>query len=79
MLFEIDPVPLAENLTALGGAPLVVRAFRSLDLPGAIREHVHVKQRERHVCARRRAALLRLHPVAVPASAASGEREHDRG
>ena len=47
MLFEIDPVPLAENLTALGGAPLVVRAFRSLDLPGAIREHIHVKQRER--------------------------------
>ena len=47
MLFEIDPVPLAENLTALGGAPLVARAFRSLGLPAAIREHVHVKQRER--------------------------------
>jgi hypothetical protein len=27
--------------------PLVVRAFRSLDLPGAIREHVHIKQRGR--------------------------------
>ena len=47
MLFEIDPVPLAENLTALGGVPLVVRAFRSLGLPAAIREHVHIKQRER--------------------------------
>src|SRR5271157_2264028 len=47
MLFEIDPKPLGEELTALGGVPLVVRAFRSLGLPGAIREHVHIKQRER--------------------------------
>ena len=27
MLFEIDPEPLGEELTALGGVPLVVRAF----------------------------------------------------
>ncbi len=27
MLFEIDPQPLAEELTALGGVPLVVRAY----------------------------------------------------
>ena len=47
MLFEIDPQPLAEELTALGGVPLVVRAFRSLGLPVAIREHVHIKQGER--------------------------------
>ena len=47
MLFEIDPKPLAEELTALGGVPRVVRAFRSLGLPGAIQEHVHIKQRER--------------------------------
>jgi hypothetical protein len=47
MLFEIDPKPLAEELTALGGVPLVVRAFRSLGLPAAIQEHVHIKQRER--------------------------------
>ncbi|MGA2476978.1 MAG: IS1380 family transposase [Terriglobia bacterium] len=47
MLFEIDPQPLAEELTALGGVPLVVRAFRSLGLPAAIQEHVQVKQRER--------------------------------
>jgi hypothetical protein len=47
MLFEIDPKPLAEELTALGGVPLVVRAFGSLGLPAAIQEHVHIKQRER--------------------------------
>ena len=47
MLFEIDPKPLGEELTALGGVPLVVRAFRSLGLPAAIQEHVHIKQRER--------------------------------
>ena len=40
-------VGLAEELTALGGVPLVVRAFRSLGLPAAIQEHVHIKQRER--------------------------------
>jgi hypothetical protein len=27
--FEIDPEPLAETLTAWGGVPLVVQAFRS--------------------------------------------------
>jgi hypothetical protein len=47
MLFEIDPKPLAEELTALGGVPLVVRAFRSLGLPAATQEHAHIKQRER--------------------------------
>ena len=47
MLFEIDPQPLAEELTALGGVPLVVRAFRSLGLPAVIQEHVHIKERER--------------------------------
>ena len=47
MLFEIDPQPLGEELTALGGVPLVVRAFRSLGLPAAIQEHVQIKERER--------------------------------
>ena len=47
MPFEIDPKPLAEELTGLGGVPLVVRAFGSLGLPAAIQEHVHIKQRER--------------------------------
>jgi hypothetical protein len=47
MLFEIDPKPLGEELTALGGVPLVMRAFRSLGLPDAMREQVHIKQRQR--------------------------------
>ncbi len=47
LLFELDPEPLEETLTALGGIPLVVQAFRSLGLPGSIQEHVRVKQRER--------------------------------
>ncbi len=46
-LFEIDPEPLEECLTALGGIPLLVRAARSLDVPGSVQRHVRVKQRER--------------------------------
>jgi len=29
LLFEVDPEPSEEMLTALGGTPLVVQAFRS--------------------------------------------------
>ena len=29
LLFEMDPQPIEETLTALGGIPLVVQAFRS--------------------------------------------------
>src|SRR2546422_11778058 len=47
LLFEIDPEPAREVLTAMGGAPLLVQAFRSLGLAGSVREHVHVKQRQR--------------------------------
>ena len=47
LLFELDPEPLHETLTALGGIPLVVQAFRSLGLPRSIQEHVRVKQRQR--------------------------------
>jgi len=47
LLFELDPEPLQETLTALGGIPLVVQAFRSLGLPQRIQEHVRVKQRQR--------------------------------
>ena len=47
LLFEVDPQPLEEALTALGGIPLVVQAFRSLRLPESVREHVRIKQRER--------------------------------
>lgn len=46
-LFEIDPEPLEECLTALGGIPLLVRAARSLDVPGSVARHLRVKQRER--------------------------------
>lgn len=34
-------------LTAWGGVPLSVQAFRSLGAPVSVRRHVHVKQRER--------------------------------
>jgi hypothetical protein len=33
LLFEVDPQPIEETLTALGGIPLVVQAFRSLRRP----------------------------------------------
>jgi hypothetical protein len=47
LLFEVDPEPLPEMLTAWGGVPLVVQAFRSLGLPASVRQHVRVKERER--------------------------------
>lgn len=47
LLFEIDPEPLPETLTALGGVPLLVQTFRSLALPASVRQHVRVKERER--------------------------------
>ena len=47
LLFDIDPDPIPETLTALGGVPLLVRTFRSLGLPAMVREHVPIKQRER--------------------------------
>ena len=40
LLFELDPQPAEEMLTALGGLPLVVQAFRSLGLPGSVKQHV---------------------------------------
>jgi len=46
-LFEIDPEPLEEQVTALGGIPLLVRAARSLDVPGSVARHLRLKQRER--------------------------------
>jgi hypothetical protein len=47
LLIEIDPEPLPETLTALGGVPLVVQTFRSLGLSFSVRQHVRVKQRAR--------------------------------
>lgn len=46
-LFDIDSEPLEECITAWGGVPLLVRAARSLDVPGLVQRHVQVKQRER--------------------------------
>ena len=46
-LFEIDPEPLEECVTAHGGLPLFVRAVRSLDVPGSVKRNLHLKQRER--------------------------------
>jgi len=46
-LFEFDPEPLAECVTAMGGMPLFVRAIRSLDVPGSVQRNLHVKQRQR--------------------------------
>ncbi len=47
LLFDIDPEPIPEMLTALGGVPLLVQTFRSLGLPAQVREHVRIKERER--------------------------------
>src|SRR5260370_22976037 len=47
LLFEIDPQPLPEAVTAMGGVPLVVQAFRSLGLSGSVQQHVHIKERQR--------------------------------
>jgi hypothetical protein len=47
LLFEFDPKPAEEMLTALGGLPLVVQAFRSLGLPGSVKQQLVVKERQR--------------------------------
>lgn len=47
LLFELDPEPAQETLTALGGVPLLVQAFRSLGLPASVKQHLKVKQRQR--------------------------------
>ena len=46
-LFEIDPEPIPETLTALGGVPLLVQTFRSLGLPAQARAHFRIKERDR--------------------------------
>ena len=46
-LFEIDEQPLEEAITGWGGVPLLARAIRSLDVPGSVRRHLEIKQRER--------------------------------
>lgn len=46
--FEYDfDQPAEEVLTAYAGIPLFVRAARSFDVPGSVRRHLHLKQRQR--------------------------------
>jgi len=47
LLFEFDSQAAEEMQTALGGLPLVVQAFRSLGLPGSVKQHLAVKERQR--------------------------------
>jgi len=47
LLFELDPEPLEECLTAYAGIPLFVQAMRSLHLPQSVQQQVRIKQRER--------------------------------
>jgi len=47
LLFEVDPEPASETLTALGGVPLLVQAFRSLGLAGSVKRQVTIKERQR--------------------------------
>lgn len=46
-LFQLDPEPLEECVTAYAGIPLFLQAARSLDIPGRVRRHVQIKQRQR--------------------------------
>jgi hypothetical protein len=46
-LFELDPEPLEETVTAYGGIPLFLRAARSLDVGGMVKRSLHLKQRQR--------------------------------
>ena len=45
--FEYDWEPAAEVLTAYAGLPLFVRALRSFNVPGSVKRHLHLKQRQR--------------------------------
>src|SRR5712692_9713001 len=46
-LFESDPEPAAEKLTSYGGAPLLIRTLRSLEVPQSVARHIQIKQRQR--------------------------------
>src|SRR5512140_3818304 len=45
--FEYDWEPAEEVLTAYAGVRLFVRAIRSFDVPGSMKRHLHLKQRQR--------------------------------
>jgi hypothetical protein len=46
-LFQIDPEPLEECVTVYAGLPLFLQAARLLDVPGRVKEHLQIKQRQR--------------------------------
>jgi hypothetical protein len=46
-LFQLDPEPLEECVTAYAGIPLFLQAARSLDVPGLVKQHLQIKQRDR--------------------------------
>lgn len=46
-LFQLDPEPLEECLTAYGGVPLFARAVRSFGLPISVKRQLHLNQRQR--------------------------------
>ncbi len=48
-LFQLDPEPLEECVTAYAGIPLFLQAARSLDLPSRVEQHVQIKQRQRRI------------------------------
>ncbi|HLI85244.1 MAG TPA: hypothetical protein VKV17_15095 [Bryobacteraceae bacterium] len=43
----MDPQPLEEIVTCYGGVGLRLRAARSLGVPGSVRRHLSLKQRQR--------------------------------
>ena len=46
LLFQLDPKPLEECLTAYAGIPLFVQVVRSLDVLGRVQEHLQIRQRQ---------------------------------
>jgi len=46
-LFQLDPEPLEEEVTAYAGIPLFVQTVRSLHVPGSVKRHWQIKRRER--------------------------------
>ena len=47
LLFQLDPEPMEECVTAYAGIPLFLQAVRSLDVPGRVKQHLQIKQRQR--------------------------------
>jgi hypothetical protein len=45
--FDYDEGHADQRLTALAGIPLLLQAFRSLDLPRSVERNISIKQRQR--------------------------------